>query len=105
MPKLMKWVTGFSGFHLSTEIKIACSFEVRKSFLFLQDTSARTQVKKNINESPFDSRSIANFDAKGYLAGAKLKEGQDPYANNAYNQKASEEAAFNRVPPDVRHSQ
>ena len=52
-----------------------------------------------------DARSIESFDAEGYLAGGKLKEGEDSYANNAYNQKASEEAAFNREPPDVRHSQ
>ena len=52
-----------------------------------------------------DSRSIESFDSAGYLAGGKLQEGQDAYAKNAYNQKASEEAAFNREPPDVRHSQ
>lgn len=50
-----------------------------------------------------DSRSVKNFDVESYLVGGKLKEGQDPYANNAYNQKASEDATYNRVPPDVRH--
>ncbi|CAB4027627.1 Polypeptide N-acetylgalactosaminyltransferase 2, partial [Paramuricea clavata] len=71
----------------------------------LRVTAAHTEVRKHIRKLPLDGRSIENFDAQGYLAGAKLKEGQDPYANNAYNQKASEDASFNRDPPDVRHSQ
>lgn len=61
--------------------------------------------KKEQYEEELDSRSIKNFDTEGYLAGDKLKEGQDAYANNAYNQKASEDAAYDRVAPDVRHSQ
>jgi hypothetical protein len=77
----------------------------KTTFLFLQVTAAHTEVRKHIRKLPLDERSVENFDAQGYLAGAKLKEGQDPYANNAYNQKASEDASFNRDPPDVRHSQ
>ena len=58
-----------------------------------------------MNKLPLDTRSIGNFDVDAYLAGGKLKEGEDAYANNAYNQKASEDASFNREPPDVRHSE
>ena len=76
-----------------------------KSLLLLQVTAAHTARGKLISRLSPDARSIENFDAQSYLAGGKLKEGQDAYANNAYNQKASEDAAFNREPPDVRHSQ
>lgn len=69
---------------------------------FLQVPAAHGKL---ISKLSSDSRSIENFDAKGYLAGGKLKDGQDAYVNNAYNQKASEDAAFDREPPDVRHSQ
>lgn len=52
-----------------------------------------------------DSRRIEDFDVESYLAVTRVKKGDDAYASNAYNQEASDKAAFDRDVPDVRASQ
>lgn len=52
-----------------------------------------------------DNRRIEDFDVESYLAVTRVKQGDDAYANNAYNQEASDKAPFDRDVPDVRASQ
>lgn len=52
-----------------------------------------------------DPRRIEDFDVEGYLAATRLSKGDDAYASNAYNQEASDKAAFDRDVPDVRASE
>lgn len=42
---------------------------------------------------------------ESYLAATRLRKGDDAYASNAYNQEASDKAAFDRDVPDVRASE
>ena len=52
-----------------------------------------------------DLRRIEDFDVESYIAVTRVKKGDDAYASNAYNQEASDKAAFNRDVPDVRASE
>lgn len=52
-----------------------------------------------------DTRRIEDFDVESYLGVTRVKQGEDAYASNAYNQEASDKAPFNRDVPDVRASQ
>ena len=52
-----------------------------------------------------DLRRIEDFDVDSYIAVTRVKKGGDAYASNAYNQEASDKAAFNRDVPDVRASE
>lgn len=42
---------------------------------------------------------------ESYLGVTRVRQGEDAYASNAYNQDASDKAPFNRDVPDVRASQ
>lgn len=57
------------------------------------------------NSDEIDNRRIEDFNVEGYLAVTRVKKGDDAYANNAYNQEASDKVAFDRDVPDVRASQ
>ena len=45
---------------------------------------------------------MAKFDAQHYLDEKPLKEHEDPYKRNKFNQKASDAARWDRNIPDVR---
>jgi len=45
------------------------------------------------------------FDADKYLAGDALKEGEDKYGRNQFNQEISDKIDPDRNVPDTRHSQ
>ncbi|XP_076464245.1 polypeptide N-acetylgalactosaminyltransferase-like isoform X2 [Babylonia areolata] len=45
------------------------------------------------------------FDSQAYLDKKRLKVGEDAYARNKFNQKASDDIALDRAVPDTRHSQ
>ncbi|XP_068683019.1 polypeptide N-acetylgalactosaminyltransferase 2-like [Montipora foliosa] len=62
------------------------------------------QREKKIAEEN-DHRRIKDFDVESYLAATRLKKGDDAYSSNAYNQEASDKAAFDRDVPDVRSSE
>lgn len=57
------------------------------------------------NSDEMDLRRIEDFDVESYIAVTRVKNGGDAYASNAYNQEASDKAAFNRDVPDVRASE
>lgn len=52
-----------------------------------------------------DNRRIEDFNVETYLSATRVKKGDDAYASNAYNQEASDKAAFDRDIPDVRASE
>jgi len=60
-------------------------------------------IKENSDEK--DNRRIQDFDVEIYLSVTRVKKGDDAYASNAYNQEASDKAAFDRDVPDVRDPQ
>lgn len=60
-------------------------------------------MKENSDQN--DHRRIEDFDVESYLAVTRVKKGDDAYASNAYNQEASDKAAFDRDVPDVRASE
>jgi polypeptide N-acetylgalactosaminyltransferase len=45
------------------------------------------------------------FDEKLYLAGDALKQGEDVYGRNQFNQAVSDKVPSDRTVPDTRHSQ
>lgn len=57
----------------------------------------------NANALNYDSRqSWRYFDEKAYIKGNALKEGEDPYFKNKFNQAASDQLPSNREIPDTR---
>ena len=69
-------------------------------YIFQQQSSKLAQ-----NSDEMDLRRIDDFDVESYIAVTRVKKGGDAYASNAYNQEASDKAAFNRDVPDVRASE
>jgi len=67
------------------------------------DNKDLSVIKENSDEK--DNRRIEDFDVESYLSVTRVKKGDDAYASNAYNQEASDKAAFDRDVPDVRDSQ
>ncbi|CAH3193059.1 unnamed protein product [Porites evermanni] len=65
----------------------------------------RQSSKLAQNSDEMDLRRIEDFDVESYIAVTRVKKGGDVYASNAYNQEASDKAAFNRDVPDVRASE
>ena len=65
----------------------------------------RQSSKLAQNSDEMDLRRIEDFDVDSYIAVTRVKKGGDAYASNAYNQEASDKAAFNRDVPDVRASE
>lgn len=61
-------------------------------------------VKDNVvNTLSYDSRQTWQyFDEKNYVKGNALKEGEDPYLRNKFNQQASDHLPSNREIPDTR---
>ncbi|XP_074038633.1 polypeptide N-Acetylgalactosaminyltransferase 2 [Leptinotarsa decemlineata] len=52
-----------------------------------------------------DSRLAWNyFDESGYVAGGRLRKGEDPYLRNKFNQEASDSLPSNREIPDTRNA-
>lgn len=47
---------------------------------------------------------MAKFDSKAYIDAHRLREGQDAYETNKFNQKASDDLPLDRDIPDVRNS-
>lgn len=45
------------------------------------------------------------FDEEAYLKGGALKDGEDKYDRNQFNQAASDAIGGDRTVPDTRHSQ
>ena len=45
------------------------------------------------------------FSTEAYLKGGALKEGEDKYNRNQFNQEASDAIGGDRSVPDTRHSQ
>lgn len=45
------------------------------------------------------------FDEQAYLRGGALREGEDKYNRNQFNQAASDAIGGDRSVPDTRHSQ
>lgn len=45
------------------------------------------------------------FDEKQYLSGDALKQGEDVYGQNQFNQAISDKVPSDRNVPDTRHSQ
>lgn len=45
------------------------------------------------------------FDEEAYLNGGALKDGEDKYDRNQFNQAASDAIGGDRTVPDTRHSQ
>ena len=54
----------------------------------------------NSHEAP-----ISGFDEKSYIETKLVKEGEDAYAKNKFNQAASDRLASNRPIPDTRSGQ
>ena len=53
---------------------------------------------------PVDGRLTWNyFDELGYVVGGGLRDGEDPYVRNRFNQKASDSLPSNRNIPDTRN--
>ena len=50
-----------------------------------------------------DQLSWQYFDEKQYIDRTRLKQGQDAYARNKFNQQASDRIKSNRDIPDTRH--
>ena len=48
------------------------------------------------------SPNLGSFDAGVYLSATLVKDGEDAYKHNAFNQKASDEIAIDRTVPDTR---
>ena len=80
------------------------SFAIVHFFVVVQPSQENVQREKKIAEEN-DHRRIKDFDVESYLAATRLKKGDDAYSSNAYNQEASDKAAFDRDVPDVRSSE
>ena len=52
-----------------------------------------------------DNRKISDLDATSYIDATRVKEGEDAYQKNAFNQKASDDIPLDREVPDVRTPQ
>ena len=48
------------------------------------------------------SPNLKEFDAAGYIGATVVKDGDDAYGRNAFNQKASDEIPIDRAIPDTR---
>ena len=70
---------------------------------FIKDE--RSQGERSQKDTEEDTRKLSDFDVQKYLAGDRVKDGEDKYKKNAYNQEASDKLAFDRDIPDVRHPQ
>ena len=56
-----------------------------------------------VNSLSYDNRQAWQyFDEKSYIRGNALKEGEDPYSRNKFNQQASDQLPSNREIPDTR---
>lgn len=44
------------------------------------------------------------FDESGYISRGGLRQGEDPYVRNRFNQEASDNLASNREIPDTRNA-
>lgn len=56
-----------------------------------------------VNSLSYDNRQAWQyFDEKSYVKGNALKEGEDPYLRNKFNQQASDALPSNREIPDTR---
>lgn len=56
-----------------------------------------------VNSLSYDNRQAWQyFDEKSYVRGNALKEGEDPYLRNKFNQQASDQLPSNREIPDTR---
>lgn len=71
--------------------------------VFIKDE--RSQGERSQKDTEEDTRKLSDFDVQKYLAGDRVKDGEDKYKKNAYNQEASDKLAFDRDIPDVRHPQ
>lgn len=56
-------------------------------------------------EKVVDIRKISDLDADRYIGATRVKEGEDSYQRNAFNQKASDNIPIDRDVPDVRDPQ
>lgn len=67
------------------------------------DNEVLRRIEEDAEE--IDNRRIEDFNVETYLSATRVKKGDDAYASNAYNQEASDKAAFDRDIPDVRASE
>lgn len=57
---------------------------------------------RGVDDDDHDSRQITDLDPVAYITKNGFKEGEDPYARNAYNLKVSDKVTFDREVPEVR---
>ena len=70
-----------------------------------QDSSSDIVTENNSESDAGDSIDWQYFDEKAYIESKLVKEGEDAYAKNKFNQAASDRLASNRAIPDTRSGQ
>ena len=71
-----------------------------------QDSSSDIVTENNSeSDGAGDSIDWQYFDEKAYIESKLVKEGEDAYAKNKFNQAASDRLASNRAIPDTRSGQ
>ena len=75
-----------------------------ESSAYGQDSSSDI-VTENNSEQDSDSIDWQYFDEKAYIESKLVKDGEDAYAKNKFNQAASDQLASNRAIPDTRSGQ
>ena len=89
-----------SSFNSNTDNYKSNSYGNQEIFVLGESNYAKSNSGNVIN---YDNRQAwLYFDEKSYIRGNALKEGEDPYFKNKFNQAASDSLPSNREIPDTR---
>lgn len=72
---------------------------------FQKENKHVVEVPKTEKFEETDKRKISDLDGASYIDATRVKEGEDAYQRNAFNQKASDNIPLDREVPDVRDPQ